>query len=77
MTMKSGAPNLKNTFFDPYAKQKHGLINLFFSNAVLSSKMPYFAWDGKVYKVEIPACGCLGKSTYTPTNALYSQLKNE
>jgi hypothetical protein len=60
--MSEISPNLRNTLFDPQAKSKHGIINLFFSNSVLAAKMPFFAWEGRVYKVDIPSCGCLGKA---------------
>lgn len=68
-------PNLKNTLYNPNAKAFHGIINLFFSNQVLSSKMPFFAWEGRVYRVDIPSCGCVGKATFSITNIPYSDLQ--
>jgi hypothetical protein len=74
MSLNSGPPTLKNTFFSPNAKRRYAIINQFFSNAVLASKMPYFVWEGKVYRVNIPACGCIGKATFSPTGVQYSDL---
>lgn len=69
------APTKKNVLFVPNASTKYGSISSFFSSVVIPNRFPYFVWEDKVYKVNIPSCGCTGLATWAATNITYSSMK--